>query len=108
MERNTVWVYRTPSEASEILNDPAELALWASVGYFPAAKPAPEASIPAGPAGAPSPATVTANPVEQLPEGSQASAAGSSEPSNPPDAAGDGTGTPAPEASKSEGKTRKG
>jgi len=96
MERNTIWVYRTPAEASEIPNTPEELALWAEAGYFPASVPATEAS-PSQPT-----ETLTANPVQVPPEGSETSAADSSEPSNPPDAAGDGTGAPATEASPSE------
>jgi hypothetical protein len=37
--RDTIWVYRGPSEASEILNAPEELALWATAGYLPAVSP---------------------------------------------------------------------
>lgn len=136
MSHKTIWVYRGASEASEILDDANELALWAKEGYFPKAveKPAeaPKAEsmplrmdgptleeyIKAGykaetypPEGyapkASAPGTTTATSAEQLPEGSQASTAASDVPVTPPDSAGPGSGAPA-EAPKAEGKQKKG
>lgn len=79
----TIFVYKTPSEASEILNNPEELELWATVGYFPR----PSASAPAAepPVVGNLPATPTLDAVNTPPEGAQTAGQGSNESATPPD-----------------------